>query len=315
MRHKFTKFAFRERKKEHKKRELSYSEYSSDPKKNKAQGSTSSETNLDLSDLSDTSVPPPPFTMASEESSVSGTPHIVIPEMNKLSLMLRDTYKCEIGNLVHSVVKGVMKGLNARIDIMEKNITELHQKNTDLENQNTTLTARVVSLEKATDQAVQYSRRNNSRISGYDEAEHESTDDIVIKMASDIGSDLLLHEIDCSHRVGKPNLGRTKPKGILIKFTAYKARQKLYKKRTELKDKGYSGVFLNEDLTKLRSKVLLEARKVVKADSPKGVWSSDGNIFIKDYADVVHRLTSVDDRNGIVFPPKPPKPPAPAPMD
>ena len=85
-----------------------------------------------------------------------------------------------------------------------------------------------------------------------------------------------------------------------------------------LKDEGYNGVFLNEDLTKLRSKVLFEARKVVKADCAKGAWSSDGNILIKDYDDVVHRLTSVDDLNGIVFPPKPPKPPkppAPVPMD
>ena len=84
---------------------------------------------------------------------MSGTPHIVIPEseMNKLSLMLKDTFKGEIENLVQSVVKGVLKGLNDRIDTMEKNITELHKKNTDFENQNTTLTARVSSLEKAAD--------------------------------------------------------------------------------------------------------------------------------------------------------------------
>ena len=152
---------------------------------------------------------------------MSGTPHIVIPEseMNKL----KDTFKGEIENLVQSVVKGVLKGLNDRIDTMEKNITELHKKNTDLENQNTTLTARVACLEKAADQAEQYSRRNNIRISGYDEGEHESTDDTVMKMASDIGSDLLLSEIDRSHRVGKPDPGRTKPREILIKFTSYRA--------------------------------------------------------------------------------------------
>ena len=103
-------------------------------------------------------------------------------------------------------------------------------------------------------------------MSGYDEAGHESTDDIVMKMASDIGSDLLLCEIDRSHRVGKSDPGRTKPREILIKFTSYSARQKLYKKRTVLKDKGNNGVFLNEDLTKLRSKMLFEAHKVVKAD-------------------------------------------------
>ena len=164
------------------------------------------------------------------------------------------------------------------------------------------------------DQAEQYSRRNNLRISGYVEDNNENTDDIVMKMASDIGCDLQLSEIDRSHRVGKPDAARTKQREILVKFTSYRARQKLYKRRTELKDKGYNGVFLNEDLTKLRSKVLFEARKVVKADCAKGAWSSDGNILIKDYGDVVHRLTSDDDLNDIDFPAKP-EPPAPEPMD
>ena len=65
--------------------------------------------------------------------------------------------------------------------------------------------------------------------------------------------------------------------------------------------------------TWLRSKVLFEARKVVKGDFAKGAWSSDGNILIKDYADVVHRLTSEEDLNDIDFPAKPA--PAPEPMD
>ena len=59
----------------------------------------------------------------------------------------------------------------------------------------------------------------------------------------------------------------------------------------------------------VRSNVLFEARKVVKADCAKGAWSADGNILIKDFTDKVHRLTSVDDLNAIDFPPKPP--PAP----
>ena len=85
--------------------------------------------------------------------------------------------------------------------------------------------------------------------------------------------------------------------------------------RTALKDNGYSGVFLNEDLTRHRSKVLFEARKVVKADCAKGAWSSDGNILIKDFTDKVHRLSSVNDLDGIDFPPKPPAPEPTDPMD
>ena len=61
--------------------------------------------------------------------------------------------------------------------------------------------------------------------------------------------------------------------------------------------------------------MLFEAHKVVKADCAKGAWSSDGKTLIKDYNDVFHRLTSVDDLNGIVFPPKPPAPLTPVLMD
>ena len=199
--------------------------------------------------------------------------------------------------MVDDVVKGVLKGLNERISTLE-------EQNKGLVNENRALLARVSNLEKAVDQGEQYSRRNNLRITGYRETENENTDDIVLKIAADIGSDIELSDIDRSHRVGRPGVNRTKPRDVIVKFTSYRARQKLYKKRTALKDSGYAGTFLNEDLTKLRSQVLFEARKVVKADRAKGAWSSDGNILIRDHADIVHRLTSMTELSGINFPPK-----------
>ena len=199
--------------------------------------------------------------------------------------------------MVDDVVQGVLKGLNERISTLE-------EQNKGLVNENRALLARVSNLEKAVDQGEQYSRRNNLRITGYRETENENTDDIVLKIAADIGSDIELSDIDRSHRVGRPGVNRTEPRDVIVKFTSYRARQKLYKKRTALKDSGYAGTFLNEDLTKLRSQVLFEARKVVKADRAKGAWSSDGNILIRDHADIVHRLTSMTELSGINFPPK-----------
>ena len=287
-----------------KKRELSSPEYSVDSKKNRA---TVSESDLDISDLSETSSPPP-LGMASD----AAMPHFVIPpsEMEKLSLMLQETFKGQIETLVQGIVKGVLKGLNDRIDGLESNInTTLQTKNEELEKENSSLITRIAALEKIADQSEQYSRRNSLRISGFKEHTGEKTDDIVVNMAATIGCDLQLNEIDRSHRVGKPDATKTRHREILVKFASYRARQKLYKMRTSLKDNGYAGVFLNEDLTRKRSNLLFEARKVVKADCAKGAWSADGNILIKDFTDKVHRLTSVDDLNAIDFPPKPP--PAP----
>ena len=286
-----------------KKRELSSPEYSWDSKKNRA---TVSESDLDISDLSETSSPPP-LGMASD----AAMPHFVIPpsEMEKLSLMLQETLKGQIETLVQGIVKGVLKGLNDRIDGLESNINTLQTKNEELEKENSSLITRIAALEKIADQSEQYSRRNSLRISGFKEYTGENTDDIVVNMAATIGCDLQLNEIDRSHRVGKPGASKTRHREILVNFASYRARQKLYKMRTSLKDNGYAGVFLNEDLTRKRSNVLFEARKVVKADCAKGAWSADGNILIKDFTDKVHRLSSVDDLNAIDFPPKPP--PAP----
>lgn len=283
-----------------KKRELSSPEFSLDIKKNKP-SSLSSESDLEISDLSDTSALPPITEMASLDTSESvGSSHIVIPpsELSKISEMLKDTFRGEIVTLVDSVVQGVLKGLNDRI-------ASLEARNATLEGQNTALMSRVAVLEKAADQAEQYSRRNNIRISGCPETANEDTDNIVLKMASDIGCDLQVHEIDRSHRVGKPGENRTRPREIIVKFTSYRARQKLYKMRVALKDHGYQGTFLNEDLTQYRSKLLYEARKVVKAERAKGAWSSDGNILIKDFGDAIHRLSTANDLLTINFPPKP----------
>lgn len=125
-------------------------------------------------------------------------------------------------------------------------------------------------------------------------------------MATDLGTDVHINDIDRSHRVGKINAARARPREIIVKFSTFRARQKLYKLKTSLKDNGYNGVFLNEDLTKIRSKVLFDARSIVKAKGAKSAWSSDGTILIKDFLDVVHRVTVAAELTSIEFPPAPP---------
>ena len=97
---------------------------------------------------------------------------------------------------------------------------------------------------------MQYSRRNYLRISGVKELPLESTDDIVMKMAADIGSSIELADIDRCHRVGNPNKMGTRHRDIIVKFATYRSRQNFYKLRTKLKDSGHNGEFVNEDLTR-----------------------------------------------------------------
>ena len=90
-------------------------------------------------------------------------------------------------------------------------------------------------------------------------------------------------EIDRLHRVGKPK--QSSPRAVLIKFARYTTRARVYKNRFQLKratDKIPSNeatrdltsendnqqkqvLYINEDLTQFRSKLLYQAR-VLKKD-------------------------------------------------
>lgn len=114
----------------------------------------------------------------------------------------------------------------------------------------------------------------------------------VIDLSRAIEAEINLDDIERSHRVGRPrNTG--KPRDIIVKFASYRTRRKVYEARTKTKDNGYRGVFINEDLTKSRSNLLLKARQMVKHNNLKSAWSSDGNILVRDIRDVKHRITSV----------------------
>ena len=286
-----------------KKRELTSPEFDVDFKKNKcASSSTVSISDLDLdisieqeqenSDKSGEMASNVHVTPSASSASSSGAPHIVIPptEMLKISEMLKETFRGEIVTMVDSVVAGVLKGLQDRI-------TSLEISNGALVQENKSLVTRLEVLEKRVDQAERYSRRNCLRISGISEEVNENTDNIVMSLASDIGSDVQQSHIDRSQRVGNPKKSSTKPRDIIVKFSTYRYRQAFFKQRTLLKDTGHRGVFVNEDLTKLRSGILYEARKLMKAELIKGAWSSDGNILVKDRKDHVYRVSSLGDLN------------------
>lgn len=289
-----------------KKRELTSPEFEIENKKNRFLSSSSSElSDLSESDLNNSvSTPTTKTTTMASESDTNPTPmltdvnpsqevtasHIVIPpsELMKISEMLQNTFRGEIVTMVDTVVQGVLKGL-------QEQVTALQKSNLDLQNENKSLVSRVAALESQVDQAEQYSRRNCLRISGIQESSNENTDEIVLKMASDIGSGIQLIDIDRSHRIGNPNRNRTKPRDIIVKLSTYRARADFYKKRTSLKDKGYLRVFVNEDLTRRRSGLLYQARALMKSGNLKGAWSSDGTILIKTNDESVRRVTSLSD--------------------
>ena len=212
-------------------------------------------------------------------------------DLEKIGALLRDTFqpevkdsissviKSQVSDLVGSIVHGVLDGLKAAIS--------------SLEHENAELKKRVSQLEATADAAEQYSRRNSLRIAGIPESLGEDTDEQVLDLARDIDVDISISDIDRSHRVGKPRTD--KPRDIIVKFATYRARRKMHKARATTKDRGRKGVFLNEDLTRARSRLLFNARNLVKSHRIRSAWSSDGTILIRDNDDRVHRILTEND--------------------
>ena len=98
----------------------------------------------------------------------------------------------------------------------------------------------------------QYSRRDSVRITNnWPESDKEDTDELVVQLCEAVGSENKPEDISRSHRVGKP-VNDGKPRPVLVKFTSYRARQKLFVKRSKLKGaKGVNAnVYINADLCK-----------------------------------------------------------------
>ena len=73
---------------------------------------------------------------------------------------------------------------------------------------------------------------------------------------------------------------------MLVKFTSYRARQKLFVKRSKLKGaKGVNAnVYINEDLCKARADLAYKARTARKQRLIADTWIFDGKVFVKDSA-------------------------------
>lgn len=291
-----------------KKRELTSPEFPTDLKKNRilsiSPNSTLSQSSLSESELEVTA---DEVVMASQnQDSATVQPDDADGNQSPLNITLgsshmeaiaaclkgsfkqdmKDSIREELPEMVNTIIEGVVIGLNLKIE-------QLQLSNSRLERENAQLKLRVKNLEISVDSAEQYSRRNCLRMSGVPESDREDTDSLVMDAARAVEADLDITEIDRSHRIGKPKVG--KPRDIIIKFATYRARQKIYRQRVLLKDRGYVGVFLNEDLTRARSNLLFKARQKVKAKCLKGAWSSDGTVLIKDNNDLVHKITAESD--------------------
>lgn len=168
------------------------------------------------------------------------------------------------------------KSINEKFEELEQDKKEKEIKIKNLEEQVSTMSSRIETLEKSFDSQEQYSRRNCLLVHGIEEKEGESTDKIIIDTVADkMNLAITSEDLDRSHRIGKKKEGK-KSRPIIVKFSRYNVRQKVFSNKKLLKG---SDISITESLTATRMAKLKEARD---KKGFKSVWTFDGKILFKD---------------------------------
>ena len=148
-----------------------------------------------------------------------------------------------IAAIADRVAAAINSKLNARLDQLEK-VTGAQE-------------VRILQLEAKPDDLEQYGRRNSLRISGIEEdVEGEYLPAKVKNVLTVLGLENSV-QIDRMHRVGP------RPRRDTDRTQKHGSRDAVIKTRSSLKEK-LPGVYINEDITQPKAKLLYEARKLKK---------------------------------------------------
>ena len=209
-------------------------------------------------------------------------------------------------------------------------------------------------LEEKYDALEQYTRKRSLRIDGMPEHPDENTHDVVLDMCNNVlqlDPPVLLQDIDNSHLLN-PAVPKAdgRPRTLLVKFTNYRARQRVFQSRSTLKtvnarkqyrrprdhtdqeetaaenedmahDDDDTGdpdgdtapsmtrrsaahyetikltcpIYLNEDLSRARSLLSFDARKLRRDGKIADTWVFDGRIKIKTLNNLVVNINKKQD--------------------
>lgn len=168
------------------------------------------------------------------------------------------------------VTKKVIERLEENIGFNTSACEDLKKQFSDLEEEVNRLKQECA---KRDDELEQYQRRNNLRVFGIAENDKENCDELVMRLARQIGVDIGIADIDRSHRVGQKKAGSIRP--IIMKLVSYQKRRELFFNKRHLKG---TGTTIREDLTASRMQLLQD---VINKVGVKNTWTVDGTIFIR----------------------------------
>ena len=132
--------------------------------------------------------------------------------------------ECQLTDLA----KGI-EFITQKFDEYEKDRREKDAIIATLQNELKSASMKIEDLEKKMERQEQYSRRNCILIQGLKEEKNESTYDRVLKLFRVVlNEDVVLADLDRTHRIGKKGDSSSKPRPAIVKFAQYNIREKVY---------------------------------------------------------------------------------------
>ena len=189
-----------------------------------------------------------------------------------------------IADIVSAAVSAISPIIVNAIDIATKNIIARTME-LDKDHKKTTTQMKGIIQTQAwqIDAIEQYSRRDSIKVIGIPKPplEHkEDTDATIVELGKRIGVDIKAEDISVSHRI--PG----KSKAIIAKFVRRHTKSEVMRAKSKLKDTEGPRVYIYEDLTPMRGKMLREIKKDTRV---KTAFTREGRIHcvMRDGEDVI----------------------------
>jgi hypothetical protein len=171
---------------------------------------------------------------------------------------------------------------------LEGNIGTINTELNELRTQLASKDACIDRLEEKADELEQRERLMNLRINGIGPfKEGDDYIEIVKNLGVDAGVVFAPGDVDVSHPTGENQL--------IVRFGSRTARAKFYSNKAKLKEK-HKNVYVNEDLTARRLKLLMKLVGLKKGKVIDGAWSAHGRLYVKkdDHKIEIKRQADID---------------------
>lgn len=190
----------------------------------------------------------------------------------------------------------LLEPLILRLTELEDSNSNLAEKIISLESTNRSLLSRTAELEFKAEVAEQYSRKCNLRISGLKEVGNETTENVVLDTLNKVLKiNVRPDEVKDTHRLGVPR-AYNNPRPVICQVSSPKIKRRVIdavkRERQAMKS---AKIFISEDLTKERAAVLKKARDEMKNGQFISAWSDNGLVKVRKQDKSVSAVRCIDD--------------------